>query len=282
MPSRRPLEAAPPKPLPQIAGSRLIPGSRPAILLTGILLAVAVAAADLFFLRSNPAGLASMAETKVIAVLPFIPISSEGRHEYLELGMADVLIANLSSTGRIVVRPTSSVRKYAGPGTDPVKAGRELRVDAVLEGSVQRLGDRVRATARLLRVTDGQALWSGEFDENSTDIFRIQDRISEQIARALALRLTGEEKKLIAKRYTENGEAYDLYQKGRFFWNKRTEDGLNKGIQYFQQAIDRDSNYALAYAGLADSYALLGLYIPVSPGSGFRQSAPGEQESKEI
>ena len=221
-----------------------------------------VIAASAFYLWSKAAGGTSepAREVQSIAVLPFRPISADGRDEYLELGMADALITNLSSINRIVVRPTSSMRKYAGLETDPVAAGRELKVDSVLEGNVQRAGDRIRVRARLVRVADGRALWTGEFDENSQDIFTVQDRISEQMAQALALKLTGEERKLLAKRYTENAEANQLYQKGRFFWNKRTVDGLNKGAEYFEQAIALDQHYALAYAGLADSYALLDLY----------------------
>ena len=190
-------------------------------------------------------------------MLPFKPISTEGRDETLELGMADALITKLSNISRLVVRSTSSVRKYTGLEPDPVAAGRELRVESVLEGNVQRVGDRIRVTARLVSVEDGRAFWTYQCDENCTDIFAVQDSISEKIAGALALKLTGEERILLAKRYTQNMEAYQLYIRGRFFWNKRTGEGLKKAIDYFQQAIERDPNYALAYAGLADSYNVL-------------------------
>jgi DNA-binding winged helix-turn-helix (wHTH) protein/TolB-like protein len=231
-----------------------------------------IIAAFLFYLWRSESTAAGSAEVPSIAVLPFLPISSELRDEYLELGMADALITHLSSINRLVVRSANSVRKYAGTGADPIMAGRELKVEAVLEGNVQRAGDRILVRARLVSVSDGRALWTGEFDEKSADIFRLQDRISEQMADALALRLTGEEKKLLSKRYTENAEANELYQKGRFFWNKRTIEGLNKGAEYFERAIAIDQKFALAYAGLADSYALLDLYGNLQSGDIFEKA----------
>src|SRR5262249_47394453 len=131
---------------------------------------------------------------RVIAVLPFKPISVESRDEYLELGMADALITKLSAINRIVVRSTNSVRKYTELDSDPVAAGRDLKVESVLEGTVQKLGNRIRVTVRLLNVGDGRALWIGEFDEMSADIFKVQESISEQTAQVLAVKLTGEER----------------------------------------------------------------------------------------
>jgi serine/threonine protein kinase/TolB-like protein/Flp pilus assembly protein TadD len=196
----------------------------------------------------------------VIAVLPFKPISAQSRDPYLELGMADALITKLSRIRRLVVRPTSAVRKYTELEQDPVAAGREQGVEAVLDANVQELGDRIQVTVRLVSVKDGRALWTGAFETKSTDRFLLQNAIAEQITRALALKLTPEEKERLAKHDTQDATAYQLYQKGRYFWNRRTEDDLKEGIEYFRQAIDRDPNYALAYAGLADSYAVLGIF----------------------
>jgi tetratricopeptide (TPR) repeat protein len=201
---------------------------------------------------------ANQAKPVAIAVLPFRPITAEGRDEYLELGIADALITKLSDLNQVVVRPTSSVRKYTDLEQDSVTAGRELGVEAVLEGSMQKLADRIRITARLVRVEDGRSLWTGKFDEKFTDIFSVEDSISEKVAAALALKLTGQEKERLAKRYTENTAAYHLYLKGRYYWNKRSEDALRKSIDCFYQAIEIDPNYALAYAGLADAYTFLG------------------------
>ncbi len=195
-----------------------------------------------------------------IAVLPFKPLVAEARDDSLQLGMAETLITTLSNVSQITVRPTSAVRKYTGLEQDAVVAGREQRVDAVLDGSMQKLCDRIRVTVRLVRVEDGAQLWAGKFVEKSTDIFLLQDSISQQVAGALAVKLTGEERELLTKHYTGNTEAYQLYLKGRYFLNKSTEEDFRKSIEYFQQALEKDPNYALAHAGLADSYAQLGSY----------------------
>ena len=200
-----------------------------------------------------------------IAVLPFRPISAEGRDEYLELGIADALITRLSNVSQIVVRPTSSVRKYIGIKGESAEAGRELRVGHVLDGSIQRAGDRIRVTAQLVSVEGGRSLWAGKFDERFTDIFTVEDAISEQVANALVLKLTGEEKRLIARHDTEDAEAHRLYLKGRYYWNKRTRDGYEKGIEHFNQAIEIDRTYALAFSGLADCYSMLGRFGLVQP-----------------
>jgi DNA-binding winged helix-turn-helix (wHTH) protein/TolB-like protein/Tfp pilus assembly protein PilF len=197
-------------------------------------------------------------EPATLTVLPFRPLSQDGRDEPLELGMADALITRLSNLRQTIVRPTSSVRRFLDGSTDSVTAGRQLQTDWVLEGSLQRSGDRIRVTVQLLQVRDGRPSWAETFDEKFTDILTVQDRISERVADALALRLTGEERKRLTRRYTGDAEAYQLYLRGRYHWNKRTTAGLNKGIEYFQRAIDKDPNYALAYAGLADSYSVLG------------------------
>ena len=193
-----------------------------------------------------------------IAILPFKPINPEHRDEYLELGIADALITRLSDIKQIVVRPTSSVRKFTDLDQDSVEVGRALAVESVLEGCIQKLTDRIRVTARLVRVSDGQSLWTGKFDEDFTDIFGVEDSISEKVAGALALRLTQVERERLTRRYTDNTAAYNLYLKGRYYWNKRTEESLNKAAECFDQAIEIDPDYALSYAGLADCYTKLG------------------------
>ncbi len=192
-----------------------------------------------------------------IAVLPFKALDASEREEYLGLGMADTLITKLSNIGRIKVRPTSAVRKYVGQEQDALAAGREQRVDAVLEGSIQRSGDKMRVTVRLLSVRDGSPLWAYKRDEVYADLFKLQDSISEEVAGALMLKLTGQEKERLAKRHTESIAAYQAYLKGRYFWNKRTPHDLQKAVEHFQQAVNIDPNYALGYAGLADCYVFL-------------------------
>lgn len=199
-----------------------------------------------------------------LAVLPFKPIGAE-EDEYLGLGMADALITKLSNIREVNVRPTSAVRKYGGQDQDPVAAGRELGVEAVLEGSVQRVGEQIRVTIQLVSVRDGAPLWADKFDEHFTNIFSVQDRISEQVARSLFPKLSFEERERLHKRYTENAEAHQAYLKGRFFWNKRTGGAMRKSVEYFDQAIRLDPNYALAHAGLADSYNVLSQFGDLPP-----------------
>src|SRR5436305_3798537 len=181
----------------------------------------------------------------------------ENRDQVLEMGMADSLIAKLSNIREIVVRSLNSVRKYSGLDQDPLAAGRELEVNSVLEGNVQKSSDRIRVSARLINVADGSSLWANTFDEKFTDVFAVQDAISQKVANALALRLSGEENKRVTRRYTENVEAYQLYLTGRYHWNKLTPPEITKSIGFFKKAIDLDPTYALAYFGLADAYRSL-------------------------
>ena len=209
--------------------------------------------------RSKPA---STSTARSMAVLPFRSLTSGS--EYLGLGMADALITRLGNTN-LLVRSTGSVQKYTAPSLDPVAAGHELMVDSVLEGNIQTAGDRLRTTVRLLRVSDGATLWAGTFDERLTDIFSVQDSISQRVAAALALELTEAQRSLLTRRDTSDSEAYQLYLRGRFFWNKRTREGFERGVSYFRQAVEKDPAYALAYSGLADSHIGMTFYHHASP-----------------
>jgi TolB-like protein/Tfp pilus assembly protein PilF len=199
-------------------------------------------------------------QIKSIAVLPFKPLVADARDESLEMGMADSLIAVLGNLNGVTVRPISAVRKYTGLDQDALAAGREQRVDAVLEGNIQKTNDEIRVTVRLLRVTDGVQLWSDKFDQKSNDIFLIQDSISERVAATLATKLSGAERQLLTKHYTQDPAAYQLYLKGRYFLNKSTEQDFRKAIEYFESALEKDPNYAAAFAGVADAYAQLGSF----------------------
>jgi serine/threonine protein kinase/TolB-like protein/Tfp pilus assembly protein PilF len=191
-----------------------------------------------------------------IAVLPFEPLGRDMDDELLGLGMADAVIGRMSYLKQLVVLPTSAVSKYKGSANDPLAAGRALGVDAILSGTVQRSGKQVRATVQLVNVSNGNTVWSEKFDLTFTDIFRIQDSISDSVARSLALNLTADEQKQLRKHYTTNPAAYDSYLMGLYFWGQRSKDGLEKAINYFQQAVEKDSNFALAYALMADCYYL--------------------------
>ena len=194
---------------------------------------------------------------KSLAVLPFESLTKDKNNEYLGLGMAHDTIIKLSGLRKLLVLPTRAVFKYAASDCDPLAIGRMLGVDAVLEGTIQRVEDRLRVTVQLLSVEDSITLWAAKFDEDFTDIFSVQDSISEQVVNALSLQITGDERSLLRKRATTSTDAYQTYLMGLFFWNKRSGDGLRKAVRYFEKAIDADPDYALSYAGLADCCFLI-------------------------
>jgi DNA-binding winged helix-turn-helix (wHTH) protein/TolB-like protein/Flp pilus assembly protein TadD len=255
-------------------------GRLAAFVLTGALAGLLTAGAVYFLHSRNNASIHPTVES--IAVLPFKPLVPESRDEALELGMADTLITKLSNGTKIIVRPISSVRGYGGVGQDPLAAGRELFVDAVLDGTIQRWGDRIRVTARLIRLSDNRTLWAGQFDRGFGDIFDVQDSISERAAAELVPILTGKEKEHLARRYTADTEAYELYLKGRFFWYKRTPQATAKAAEYFQRALDRDPRYALAYAGIADCYRTLAIMSDVPSRESFPKAKQAALKALEI
>ena len=192
--------------------------------------------------------------TPAMAVLPFKLFACEEGDEYLGLGLADALITRLSNVRQIVVRPTSSVLKYAQLDQDPTTIGRELRVESVLEGSIRKSAGRIRATVQLVSVDNSSCLWAHTFDEKFTDIFAVEDVIAEKVADALSLKLSGKERELLTKRYTADVEAQESYLKGRYYANKFTLDNFYKAVECFNRALDFDPDYALAYAGIAEAY----------------------------
>ncbi len=268
---------------PDISAPPLLPHRR----LSGrqILLIIGLIASALIigFMISRNWQINPVKEVKTIAVLPFQQITDGERDEMLEFGMTDTLITRLSNVKQIIVRPTSAVSKYAGQKPDAVEVGRELKVDAVLEGSIQRSGERVRVTVQLISADDGSSLWAEKFDKHFTDIFALQDSIAGQVVSALTLELSGKERELMTKHSTENTEAYRLYIMGRYFWNKRSSvESLKKSIDYYEQAIAKDPNYALAYTGLADCYQLLAEYLATTPKEGFTKARKAAEKALEI
>ena len=236
------------------------PRSRAFGLRAVLLVATLVAAAT--FVWAWRRSRAPAAPVRSMAVLPFRSLTHDS--EYLGLGMADALITRLGRT-KLLVRSTGAVQKYTAPDLDPVAAGRDLRVESVLEGSIQTADDRLRTTVRLLRVSDGSTLWADTFDERLTHIFAVQDSISQKVTDALALRLTDDERRLLTRHEARDSEAYQLYLRGRFFWNKRSREGFERGAAYFRQAVEKDPAYALAYSGLADSHIGMTFYHYASP-----------------
>jgi serine/threonine-protein kinase len=169
--------------------------------------------------------------------------------------MSDAIIRKLSSIGKVTVRPTSAVERFQGRAVDPVAAGRQLMVDAVLDGTIQHVNNAIRISVQLVRVSDGSPLWADHFDDYFTNIFQVQDTISEKIAAALSMKLTESEHSRMAKRQTSNIEAYQLYLKGHYCESRRTPDTLDEVcIALYEQAIAKDPEYALAYTGLSSAY----------------------------
>ncbi|MEW6208482.1 MAG: winged helix-turn-helix domain-containing protein [Acidobacteriota bacterium] len=230
---------------------------------------VAVAATLHFWLVREPKESLPRTTIQSVAVLPFKPLTEDERDKALEIGMAEALIYKLSTVPQLIVRPVGVVRKYTSLETDPLEAGREMGVDMVLESTLQKTTDEVRVTARLLRVRDGVALWSYQSDEPQSKILELQDLLSEKVAASLVAKLSTEQRQLMGRHYTENAEAYHLYLKGRFFFDKLTPDGVRKSISYFQEAIDKDPNFALAYCGMCASYTLFGHLRVLRPKEAF-------------
>jgi TolB-like protein/DNA-binding winged helix-turn-helix (wHTH) protein/tetratricopeptide (TPR) repeat protein len=206
---------------------------------------------------------------RTLAVLPFDMIGTEGRYEYLGLGMADTLILRLSAVRELAVRPTSAVISYVNQKTSSLHFGKELGVDAVLEGRIYFSGDRIRVNAQLIRLLDGETLWADRFEDNYTDVFRVQDAIARKVADSIVAQLSRSEAIMLSRSHTVLPEAYRAYLKGRFFWAKRTEAGLVASIDDFRRALTFDPNYALAYAGMADSFNLVGAYGAYVPRDAF-------------
>ena len=208
-------------------------------------------------------------EPRVIAVLPFKPLVAAGRDESFEMGMAETLIAKLGALRQVQIRPFSAVRRYTQLDQDPLAAGRELRAEAVLDGSIQKVSnpnaDRARVTVRLLRVADGAQLWTESFDQPLGDIFSVQDKIAEQVAGALRLALTGAEQRQLRHRETYDPDAYQLCLQGRYQLQKRTPDGFKKAANYFQQAVEKDPRYGTAYLGLAACHSLPAIFGALPP-----------------
>ncbi|MFN2598086.1 MAG: winged helix-turn-helix domain-containing tetratricopeptide repeat protein, partial [Pyrinomonadaceae bacterium] len=196
-----------------------------------------------------------------LAILPFVNVSADPDFEYLSDGITESIINNLSQLPKFRVMARSTVFRYKGREVDALEVGRELRVGAVLVGRVLQVGGRMIVRAELVDAGDGSQLWGAQYNRQLDDIFAVQEEIAQEISEKSRLRLTRGEKERLGKRHTENVEAYHAYLKGRYFWNKRTGEGVRKAVEYFQRAIEADPTYALAYVGLADCYASLGFYL---------------------
>lgn len=230
-----------------------LPGRRGTLVVTTVAILTTAALGWIIGPRNFMAG----SPPRTLAVLPFRSLVAQNDGGLLELGLADMVVTKLSYFNELVLRPTSSVRKYTAADRDPLAAGRELGVEAVVDGTVHRVDNRIRVTVRLLRVPDGTALWAGHFDEAYDDVLKVEDAISDRVAGALRVGLAPARATHPTVADTRNPEAHRLYLIGRFHWNKMNADGWRTSIDYFGRALELDREYALAYAGMAAAYVSL-------------------------
>ncbi len=217
-----------------------------------------------------------------IAVLPLVNASGDAETEYLSDGITEAIIMRLSRLSGLRVMARSSVFRYKGRDVDPLEAGRALGVGAIVTGRVLQRGDNLVIKVELVDLSDESQLWGEQYSRRMADALAIENEIAGQISENLRLKLTGEEKQNLARPATESTEAYRLYLQGRFYWNKRTEDGIRRGIDFFRRAIEADPEYAVAYAGLADSYAVLGFYTIVAPEEAFPKAQAAARRALEL
>jgi len=219
---------------------------------------------------------------KSLAILPFVNATGDAQAEYLSDGITETLINTLAQVPGLRVMSRTSVFHYKGRAADPLRVGRELHVGSVLIGRVESAGDRLMISAELVDASDNSLLWGNRYQIARADLFSTQQSIASEIARMLRLELTGREQQLLAKRYTTDPRAYELYLKGRFQWNKRDAEGIYKAIDYFNQAIEIDPQYALAYAGLADCYNLLDIWAGLPTRETFPKAKAAAQKALSI
>ncbi|HET7228236.1 MAG TPA: tetratricopeptide repeat protein [Chthoniobacterales bacterium] len=246
---------------------------------------LAVIATGLFvfqFLRTRSASpSAATISNKSIAVLPFENLSRDPDNAYFVEGIQDEILTRLAKIAELKVIARSSTQRFQNSGDLP-QIAQQLGVANLLEGSVQKVNDEVRINVQLIKAANEAHLWAEVYDRKLTDIFAVESEIAKTIADTLQAKLTGTEKRVVAARPTENAEAHQFYLKGRFFWNKRTGNDLKKSIDYFQQAIAIDPNYALGYAGVADAYVFLPGYTAGSPQDCYPKAKAAAKKALEL
>ncbi|MBP1610034.1 MAG: serine/threonine protein kinase with repeat, partial [Acidobacteria bacterium] len=243
--------------------------------LVAILVAIVATSAYLYLGRGGEA-------IDSIAVMPFVNVGSDPNTEYLSDGISESLINSLAQLRNLRVVPRNTTFRYKGKEVDAQKVGKDLNVRSILLGRVIQRGDNLNVETELVDVLKVSQLWGAQYNRKLADILTVQEEITTEISDKLRLRLTGADQKLLTKRYTENTEAYQLYLKGRYFWNQRTEEGLKRGVQYFNQVIEKDPGFALAHIGQADCYAGLSDFSYLAPREAYPQTKAAAKKALQL
>jgi len=243
-------------------------------------LAVIVVAATIggyFYVRAT-----KVTTIQSIAVMPFVNETGNADAEYLSDGITETLIGSLSQLPNISVKARSSVFRYKGKATDAKTIGKELNVQAVLNGRVMQRGDQLTLSLELVNADTENVIWSGQYSRKQSELVSLQSDVARDVSSKLKAKLSGVDEQKLTKTYTTNSEAYQLYLKGKFYWNKRTGEALKQAVAFYNQAIERDPNYALAYSGLAETYVLFSSYDVASAKDSMPQAKAAAQRALEI
>ena len=234
------------------------------VVIVGALLSVGLFFIGRYTAQNNTGAVRTESPAKSIAVLPFDNATRNADTEYLSDGISEALINSLSELPQLKIIARSTAFRYKGKQIDPQSVGRDLKVQTVLMGVVRQLGDRLNVQVDLVDAVTGSQLWGQEYERKLVDVLAVKQALVREVTEKLRLKLTGEQQQRLTQRDTTNPEAYQFYLRGRYYWNKRTAENLTKAMEQFQQAADKDPNYALAYVGLSDSYVLLENYAGTS------------------
>ncbi len=267
---------------PGSAPPRQVPARTPAI--AGVVVvAILVAAATYFYFGHKKPG-AAMPQITSLAVLPLVNLSGDANQEYFTDGMTEALITDLGKIGALRVISRTSVMQYKGTKKTLPQIARELNVDAIVEGTVLRSGNHVRITANLLDAASDRHLWAESYERDLRDVLALQSELAQDITNKIQIKVTPQQQARLASVRPVNPEAHELYLKGRYYWNKRTPETLKRSLDYFQQAVEKDPQYALGYAGLADSYAMLGAgdYAVLPPEKAFPKAKTTAMKALEL
>ena len=251
--------------------------SWPLIVALVIVFAVVVAVIGYFFSRSK-----KITTIESIAVMPFVNESGNADLEYLSDGMTETLIGSLSQLPNINVKARSSVFRYKGKTTDAKTSGKELSVQALLNGRVMQRGDQLTLSLELVNADTENVIWSGQYNRKQSELVTLQSEVAHDVSSKLKTKLSGADEQKLAKIYTTDSEAYQLYLKGKFSWNKRTSEALKQAVEFYNKAIEKDPNYALAYSGLAETYVLFSSYDVASARDSMPQAKAAAQRALEI